>query len=107
MYVALVGLAAASWPLMGYDSVAHMIEETKSADAVAGRPMPWAIAASFLSGLVYILILTLCIQVSCLPRLTFECNLLSLLSAVLYSQPLKLAVPNPHPQRPVKNPTLS
>ena len=63
-YAALVGLAAASWPLMGYDSVAHLIEETKAADAVAGRPMPWAIGASFLTGLVYILTLTICIQVS-------------------------------------------
>ena len=49
---------------MGYDSVAHLIEETKSADAVAGRPMPWAVAASFFTGLVYILALTLCIQVN-------------------------------------------
>lgn len=52
---------------MGYDSVAHLIEETKSADAVAGRPMPWAIAASFITGLVYILTITVCIQVSKLP----------------------------------------
>lgn len=64
LYIVLVGLAAASWPLMGYDSVAHLIEETKSADAVAGRPMPWAVAASFFTGLVYILALTLCIQVN-------------------------------------------
>lgn len=63
-YVVLIGLAASSWPLMGYDSVAHLIEETKSADAVAGRPMSWAIVASFVTGLVYILTLTLCIQVS-------------------------------------------
>ena len=49
---------------MGYDSVAHLIEETKSADAVAGRPIPWAIGGSFLTGLVYILTLTVCIQVS-------------------------------------------
>ena len=63
-YVALVGLAAASWPLMGYDSVAHLIEETKRADAVAGRAMPWAIVASFATGFIYIVTLTLCIQVS-------------------------------------------
>ena len=68
-YTVLVGLAALSWPLMGYDSVAHLIEETKSADAVAGRPMPWAIVWSFVTGMVYILILTVCIQVTLL--LTF------------------------------------
>lgn len=66
-YIGLVGLAAASWPLMGYDSVAHLIEETKSADAVAGRPMPWAILGSALTGLIYILTLTVCIQVGTPP----------------------------------------
>lgn len=68
-YVVLVGLAAASWPLMGYDAAAHLIEETKSADTVAGRPMPWTVALSVISGLIYILALGLCIQVSFLPQL--------------------------------------
>ena len=72
VYVALIGLAAASWPLMGYDSVAHLIEETKSADAVAGRCMPWALVASFFTGLIYILTLTLCIQVSYLSQVKFH-----------------------------------
>ena len=70
-YVVLVGLASASWPLMGYDSVAHLIEETKSADSVAGRPMPWAVGASFCTGLIYILTLTLCIQVR-LPKTSLQ-----------------------------------
>ena len=73
MYVALVGLAAASWPLMGYDSVAHLVEETKRADAVAGRAMPWAILASFATGFIYIVTLTLCIQVS--PLLCIRCRI--------------------------------
>ncbi len=49
---------------MGYDSVAHMMEETKSADTTAGKPMPYTLVASFVIGLVYLLALTLCIQVS-------------------------------------------
>lgn len=64
LYTVLVGLSGASWPLMGYDSVAHMMEETKSADTTAGKPMPYTLVASFVIGLVYLLALTLCIQVS-------------------------------------------
>ncbi|KAL0051808.1 hypothetical protein WJX82_002508 [Trebouxia sp. C0006] len=62
VYTVLVGLSGASWPLMGYDSVAHMMEETRSADTTAGKPMPYTLVASFLIGLVYLLALTLCIQ---------------------------------------------
>lgn len=64
VYVALIGLSAASWPLMGYDSVANLIEETKSADTTAGKPMPYTLVACFAIGLVYLVALTLCIQVS-------------------------------------------
>ena len=64
VYAALVGLSGASWPLMGYDSVAHLIEETKSADTTAGKAMPFTLLACFAIGLVYLLALTLCIQVS-------------------------------------------
>lgn len=64
LYAALIGLSGASWPLMGYDSVAHLMEETKSADTTAGKPMPYTLVASFVIGLVYLLALTLCIQVS-------------------------------------------
>ncbi len=64
VYTVLVGLSGASWPLMGYDSVAHMMEETKSADTTAGKPMPYTLLASFVIGLIYLLALTLCIQVS-------------------------------------------
>ena len=64
VYAALVGLSGASWPLMGYDSVAHLIEETKSADTTAGKAMPFTLLACFAIGLFYLLALTLCIQVS-------------------------------------------
>ncbi|KAL0027156.1 hypothetical protein WJX79_010857 [Trebouxia sp. C0005] len=47
---------------MGYDAVAHMIEETKSADTTAGKPMPYTLLACFAVGMVYLLALTLCIQ---------------------------------------------
>lgn len=51
---------------MGYDAVAHMIEETKSADTTAGKPMPYTLLACFAVGMVYLLALTLCIQVRCI-----------------------------------------
>ena len=41
-----------------------MIEETKEADAVAGWPMPYAVALSGISGLPFLIALTLCIQVA-------------------------------------------
>ena len=63
VYTFLIGLSAASWPLMGYDAVAHMIEETKSADTTAGKAMPCTLLACFGIGTVYLLALTLCIQV--------------------------------------------
>ncbi len=50
---------------MGYDAVAHMIEETKSADTTAGKPMPYTLLTCFAIGMVYLLALTLCIQVGC------------------------------------------
>ncbi|KAL0051838.1 hypothetical protein WJX82_002885 [Trebouxia sp. C0006] len=62
VYTFLIGLSAASWPLMGYDAVAHMIEETKSADTTAGKPMPYTLLTCFAIGMVYLLALTLCIQ---------------------------------------------
>ena len=49
---------------MGYDSVAHLMEETKNADSTAGKPMPYTLLACFSIGLIYLLALTLCIQVS-------------------------------------------
>lgn len=48
-----------------YDSAAHLIEETKAADTSAGYPMLKAIVLSFAIGLVYLLSLTICIQVRC------------------------------------------
>ncbi len=62
----LIGTLAASWAFIGYDSVAHLMEETKSADATAGRPMVYAIGINCIVGFAYILVLTLCIQVSLL-----------------------------------------
>ncbi|DBA89292.1 TPA: hypothetical protein ACH3X2_004791 [Trebouxia sp. C0005] len=62
MYICLLGLLPAVWSLLGYDSAAHMIEETKEADAVAGWPMPYAVALSGISGLPFLIALTLCIQ---------------------------------------------
>ena len=61
-YIALIGILCSCWCFVGYDSVAHLIEETKSADVVAGRPMPYAIGASFVTGLAFLLALNLCIQ---------------------------------------------
>lgn len=49
---------------MGYDSVAHLMEETKNADSTAGKPMPYTLLACFAMGLIYLLALTLCMQVS-------------------------------------------
>ena len=64
MYICLLGLLPAVWSLLGYDSTAHMIEETKEADAVAGWPMPYAVALSGISGFPFLIALTLCIQVA-------------------------------------------
>lgn len=60
----MLGLLPAAWGLLGYDSTAHMIEETKEADATAGWPMPYAVGIAAVSGLPYIFALTLCVQVA-------------------------------------------
>ena len=62
-YTCIVGLLPATWSLLGYDSTAHMIEETKEADATAGWSMPYAVGVSAISGFPYIIALTLCVQV--------------------------------------------
>lgn len=67
MYICLLGLLPAAWSLLGYDSTAHMIEETKEADANAGWSMPYAVGISAVSGLPYIIALTLCVQVILFP----------------------------------------
>ena len=59
----MLGLLPAAWSLLGYDSTAHMIEETQEADATAGRSMPYAVGISAISGFSYIFALTLCVQV--------------------------------------------
>ena len=63
MYIFLLGLLTACWSFTGYDASAHLIEETIAADATAGWPILYAIGASFVIGLVYLLSLTVCIQV--------------------------------------------
>lgn len=63
----MLGLLPAAWSLLGYDSTAHMIEETKDADASAGWAMPYAVGISAISGLPYIVALTLCVQVASSP----------------------------------------
>ncbi len=63
-YICLLGLLPAVRSLLGYDSTAHMIEETKDADAIAGWPMPYAVALGGISGLPFLIALTLCIQVA-------------------------------------------
>lgn len=63
IYICLLGLLTACWSLIGYDAAAHLTEETKSADQTAGWPMLYAIGASFLTGLIYLLALTICAQV--------------------------------------------
>lgn len=62
-YICLLGMLTATWSFTGYDSAAHLIEETKSADTSAGYPILYAIVLSFAVGLVYLLTLTICIQV--------------------------------------------
>lgn len=59
----MLGLLPAAWSLLGYDSTAHMIEETQEADATAGWSMPYAVGISAISGFPYIFALTLCVQV--------------------------------------------
>lgn len=63
LYICLLGMLTATWSFTGYDSAAHLIEETKAADTNAGYPMLYAIGLSFAVGLVYLLTLTICIQV--------------------------------------------
>lgn len=67
VYICMLGLLPAAWSLLGYDSTAHMIEETKDADASAGWAMPYAVGISAISGLPYIVALTLCVQVASSP----------------------------------------
>lgn len=59
----MLGLLTACWSFTGYDASAHLIEETKTADSTAGWPILYAIGASFVVGLMYLLSLTVCIQV--------------------------------------------
>lgn len=63
VYTGMLGLLPAAWSLLGYDSTAHMIEETQEADATAGWSMPYAVWISAVSGFPYIFALTLCVQV--------------------------------------------
>ena len=63
LYICLLGMLTATWSFTGYDSAAHLIEETQAADTCAGYPMLYAILLSFAVGLVYLLTLTICIQV--------------------------------------------
>lgn len=74
-YVCLLGLLTACWSLIGYDAAAHLTEETKSADQTAGWPMIYAIGASFLTGLIYLVVLTVCLQVSTQPHRHSVCRL--------------------------------
>ena len=62
-YICLLGLLTACWSFTGYDSAAHLIEETISGDLTAGWPMLYAIITSFTVGLLYLLSLTATIQV--------------------------------------------
>lgn len=66
VYICQLGLLTACWSFTGYDSAAHLIEETVSADATAGWPMLYAISTSFAVGLLYLVALTVSIQVSLL-----------------------------------------
>ncbi|DBB03720.1 TPA: hypothetical protein ACH3X3_011033 [Trebouxia sp. C0006] len=61
-YICLLGLLTACWSFTGYDSAAHLIEETISGDLTAGWPMLYAIITSFTVGLLYLLSLTATIQ---------------------------------------------
>lgn len=63
VYTCMLGLLPAAWSLLGYDSTAHMIEETQEADATAGWSMPYAVGIAAISGFPYIFALTLCVQV--------------------------------------------
>ncbi|KAL0024345.1 hypothetical protein WJX79_001112 [Trebouxia sp. C0005] len=62
VYICLLGLLTACWSFTGYDSAAHLIEETISGDLTAGWPMLYAIMTSFTVGLLYLASLTVTIQ---------------------------------------------
>lgn len=62
-YVSVLGLLTALWTLTGYDAPAHLIEETRSGDTTAGWPALYAVVASAITGLMYLLALTLCLPV--------------------------------------------
>ena len=64
-YVSVSGLLTALWTLTGYDAPAHLIEETRSGDTTAGWPALYAVVASAITGLMYLLALTLCLPVRC------------------------------------------
>lgn len=72
VYTALVGLLSSCWVLLGYDGGGHMMEETQSADAVGGRIIPWAVIAGAVSGLIYLVSITMCGSVSKKQR-TLDC----------------------------------
>ena len=55
IYVCLIGLLPAQFCLAGYDSAAHMSEETKNADSSAPWGIIWAVAGSSILGWVFII----------------------------------------------------
>ena len=64
VYTCALGLLTAVWSLVGYDCTVHMIEETQQADSTAGWPMLYALGLAAVSGLPFLLALTLCLHVS-------------------------------------------
>ncbi|KAI9358723.1 amino acid/polyamine transporter I [Pilaira anomala] len=61
-YVAVVGLLQAQFTLTGYDSSAHMSEETKNAEIAGPVGMTMAVIVSSIMGFLFILAFLFCIQ---------------------------------------------
>ncbi|KAG2204800.1 hypothetical protein INT47_004075, partial [Mucor saturninus] len=61
-YVTVVGLLQAQFTLTGYDSSAHMSEETKNAEIAGPVGMTMAVIVSSLMGFLFIIAFLFCIQ---------------------------------------------
>ncbi|CAO3632003.1 unnamed protein product [Mucor hiemalis] len=61
-YVAVVGLLQAQFTLTGYDSSAHMSEETKNAEISGPVGMTMAVIVSSIMGFLFIIAFLFCIQ---------------------------------------------
>lgn len=61
-YAFLIGLLQSQYTLSGFDSAAHMSEETRDAARSAPRGILYAIGAAAITGLVFMLSINFCVQ---------------------------------------------